>query len=66
MVHLKLKRVHFGVEVNPVQETHDEDLGISLSSVPRFRTFTGFADLGDDDVGDNVAFVFVQTWDRRA
>lgn len=60
MVNLQLERVHWRVEVYAVQVAHEEDLRVALASVAGFGAFRWAAALDYDDVGDDVAFEFVE------
>ena len=54
VVHLELEREHLRVEVDAVQPAHGEDLRVALAAVAGARALGRAADLGDDDVGDDV------------
>jgi hypothetical protein len=63
MEHLKLKRRHGSAVVDTVEEAHEENLRVTLSTVTRLSLglFRFLANLDNDDIGDNVAFKLVKT-----
>jgi hypothetical protein len=54
VIDLELEGEHLAVEVDTVEETHGEDLRVTLSAITGTRALRRTTDLGDDDVGDDV------------
>ena len=50
VVNLQLQRRHWHIEMDTIEVMQQEDLRVSLSTIARFRSFSGFTDLGDDHV----------------
>ena len=61
MVHLELKRCHGEVVVHTVQESHEDDLRVTLSAVTRLGDFRRLANLDDDKERHNVTLYLVET-----
>ena len=50
MIHLQLERVHLRIEVHSVQESHRQDLRISLSSISGSGSFGRSSTFSDDNI----------------
>ena len=61
MVHLKFERTHGKVVVNAVQEPHQDNLRVTLSTVTGLGHLGGLTDLDDDQERHNVALNLVET-----
>ena len=55
VIDLQLERAHGSIKVDTVEILKEQHLGISLSSITRFRSFGRFANLDDDNVAAQVS-----------
>jgi hypothetical protein len=60
MTDLQLKGTHEGVKVDPIEKYCQEDLRVSLASIPRPGTFRGFSHLENDNIWAEVTVNLVQ------
>jgi hypothetical protein len=65
VVDLELERVHRSIKVDSVEVVQEQNLGISLSSVPGFASFGRFTDFDNDHVpDDDREFIRMSSYSR--
>jgi hypothetical protein len=66
VVDLELERVHRSIKVDSVEVVQEQNLGISLSSVPGFASFGRFTDFDNDHVpDDDREFIRMSSVDKK-
>jgi hypothetical protein len=50
MVDLQLHWIHWGIEMDAIKVMHDQNLGVSFTTIARLRALRGFADFDDNHV----------------
>src|SRR4051812_25411066 len=61
MVDLELHGIHGCIIMNTIEELHEDQLGITLTTITWLLTFTGVTALGNDNIGNDMSSNLIQS-----